>query len=175
MINYDYFFNNKNRYIELIQNILALEMPGIELSEGNKSTAYMTTIFDDHKYIIQVNYKAIPDARTFIAGITHELRHIYQMECVKQMATDLESEQMINLWMQALDAYADSSTKDYDLNLLELDANAFTKRMLSLIFDDDSFQVRTQETSLFKEVYKYICNCFEKEDIESCLSFSDNF
>ncbi len=96
------------------------------------------------------------------------------IECVKQEATDLETNEMIDLWKTALNEYSDSSTKDYDLNLLELDANAFTKRMINLIFDDDTFQVRTQETSLFKEIYKYMCDCFEKDDVESCLDLNDD-
>lgn len=168
----DYFSNNPHALIDVIAALHAVDYPNIKFEDADPDDSYlMRTLFDKKETTIKINFKYVDMPVKFVSSLIHELRHIYQVIVVNN--NDYEDVNIIELWKEGFNAYVNSSVNDYEYNILELDANAFTVLIMAMMFDDHSFIPSTLNTNEFKSVYAYLSNSFTLEDVNDSLYVID--
>ena len=86
--------------------------------------------------VICVNLNTSIDSSLVYIYLAHEIRHLYQYACVYKKNQKIFSmdERNVSIWKKELENYADSSSKHYENQEIEKDANLFANFIAIVIF-----------------------------------------
>lgn len=86
--------------------------------------------------VICVNLDVCKDRSLVYIYLAHEIRHLYQYACVYKKNQKVFSidERSVSIWKKELENYADSSSKHYENQEIEKDANLFANFIAIVIF-----------------------------------------
>ena len=86
--------------------------------------------------VICVNLDAFKDKSLVYIYLAHEIRHLYQYSCAysKNQKVFSMDERSVSIWKKELESYKDSSSKHYENQEIEKDANLFANFIAIVIF-----------------------------------------
>lgn len=118
--------------------------------------------------VIVLNTSLFHDDLEYIL-ITHEIRHIYQYQVVKNNLSDLESKNTIREWRKGFKNYKDSTSLHYENQSLEVDAQTFTWYVLYVLFQK-STNITCSENA-FKKRLKVLMYDLPADEIREVYDF----
>lgn len=86
--------------------------------------------------VICVNLNTSIDSSLVYIYLAHEIRHLYQYACVYKKNQKVFSidERSVSIWKKEFESYKDSSSKHYENQEIEKDANLFANFIAIVIF-----------------------------------------
>lgn len=99
----------------------------IKLNKGASATSY------PYQNLICINLDDYTNEKKGLEYfvLAHELRHIYQIEAIKN---EWEDKEILDLWKQNLECYKSAKHDGYENQPIELDANAFAEIIILELF-----------------------------------------
>ena len=97
----------------------------------------------------------------------HEIRHIYQYQSVMHPSW---GEPMAETWKEEIMHYSASNIKGYENQSIEIDANAFSKLIINVVFKKD-FEVNCDQELLKKRIQE-LMNDFSYAEIKECYEYN---
>lgn len=163
-----------NKYIDFLSGLLAIKKPTVYFRENGKYSSNIGTSkeFELNKNSmattvpwnneIYVDLDKIPNGLIYPI-LAHEIRHCYQWQAVKN---PLMNEPKANEWGIALKNYNNSLSKGYENQSLEVDATAFSKLIMNVVFEKD-IQPHTNHDLLIQR-YMELSNKYPRFRIIEC-------
>lgn len=140
-----------NDYISFLCTLLNIKIPKVFFKENEKfydlknkpinkelfqvkDTSICTSYPKEN--VICVNLDVCKDRSLVCIYLAHEIRHLYQYACVYKKNQKVFSidERSVSIWKKELENYADSSSKHYENQEIEKDANLFANFIAIVIF-----------------------------------------
>lgn len=180
---------DKIKFVNFLCDLLVINTPDIyffkdgELTSINgcpidkflriKKEAAATSYPEENTIII--NLDIVKDYFVYIV-LAHEIRHIYQYQATLNPSWE---EPMAEVWKKEMSNYSASDVPGYENQDIEIDATAFSKIILNLLFkkdfdtncDKEKLQNRINEllddfsVAEFIESYEYNISAFNKDQV----------
>lgn len=167
------------KYILFLCDLLVIDQPRIFIKENGKfkdiddqsakpftlkGSAAATTIVEENEIYIDMD---VINKSMLYPILAHELRHIYQYQSVMHPSW---VEPMAETWKEEIMHYNASNIKGYENQSIEIDANAFSKLIINVVFKKD-FEVNCDQKLLKKRIQE-LMNDFGYEEIKECYEYS---
>lgn len=167
------------KYILFLCDLLVINQPRIFIKENGKfkdiddqlakpftlkGSAASTTIVEKNEIYIDMD---VIDKAMLYPIIAHELRHIYQYQAVMHPSW---GETMAETWREEILNYNGSDVEGYENQSIEIDANAFSKLIINVVFKKD-FEVNCDQKLLKKRIQE-LMNDFSYEEIKECYEYN---
>lgn len=167
------------KYILFLCDLLVIDQPRIFIKENGKfkdiddqpaepftlkGSAAATTIVEKNEIYIDMN---VINKSMLYPILAHELRHIYQYQSVMHPSW---GEPMAETWKEEIMHYNASNIKGYENQSIEIDANAFSKLIINVVYKKD-FEVNCDQKLLKKRIQE-LMNDFGYEEIKECYEYN---
>lgn len=129
-----------------------------------KDSSAATTIVEENKIYIDMN---VIDKAMLYTILAHELRHIYQYQSIMHPSWE---EPMAETWKEEILNYNGSDIEGYENQSIEIDANAFSKLIINVVFKKD-FEVNCDQELLKKRIQE-LMNDFSYAEIKECYEYN---
>lgn len=167
------------KYIRFLCDLLVIDQPRVFIKESGqfkdiddqpaepftlKGSAAATTIVEETEIYIDMD---VINKDMIYPILSHEIRHVYQYQAVMQPSW---GEPMAETWKEEIMHYSASNIKGYENQSIEIDANAFSKLIINVVFKKD-FEVNCNQELLKKRIQE-LMNDFSYEEIKECYEYN---
>lgn len=176
-----------NTYIFFLSDLMAIEPPIVVYKENGKChygdgkktknfqlkpTAKATTVVKENT--IYIDLDRFNNEIDVYLSLAHEVRHCAQYQSLNDVGLyDIGTPEMLKKWKEELNTYKGSETKGYEIQHIELDANAFTWFIGRSVF---GVEVTINNLGMYytlqDQYNQYIYNNYSQEEVRDCLEYS---
>lgn len=116
--------------------------------------------------VICVNLNTSIDSSLVYIYLAHEIRHLYQYACVYKKNQKVFSidERSVSIWKKELENYADSSSKNYENQEIEKDAN-----FIAIVIFKRALDIKEMDQKEYEFKTKLFMNFFASNPVKKQL------
>lgn len=168
-----------NSYINFLSDLMAIDPPIVYFHENEKffysnglkcepftlnESSMATTVPNENRIYVDLD-KVNED---FIYPVlAHEIRHCYQYQAI---TNPIYFEPRSDEWKEEMDNYTNSMTEGYENQSIEIDANAFAKLIMNVVFKKDI--IPKGDINRLNERYRELLEDYSYEEIVDSYQYA---